>query len=81
MKKPDACKLWIVALMYAVVTAIAPAQTFRSLAFDGTNGSNPVSAPVQGLDANFYGTTNAGGYRQQRYGIQDHPGRDLDHAA
>jgi uncharacterized repeat protein (TIGR03803 family) len=61
MKKPDACKLWIVALMYAVVTAIAPAQTFRSLAFDGTNGSNPVSAPVQGLDANFYGTTNAGG--------------------
>ncbi len=49
--------------LICVVAAIAsPAQTFTTLAiFDGSNGARPRSTLVQGLDGNFYGTTQAGG--------------------
>ncbi len=39
-----------------------PAPTFTTLAnFDGSNGSNPYAAFVQGFDGNLYGTTYSGG--------------------
>lgn len=49
-------------LLLASFWATAQAQTFTSLASsNGTNGSNPKGALVQGLDGNFYGTTYGGG--------------------
>jgi uncharacterized repeat protein (TIGR03803 family) len=36
----------------------SPAQTFTTLvSLDGTNGSAPEGALIQGTDGNFYGTT------------------------
>jgi uncharacterized repeat protein (TIGR03803 family) len=50
------------ALCLFVATGAAPAQTFTTLAkFNGTDGSLPYAAPIQGLDGNFYGTTYTGG--------------------
>jgi uncharacterized repeat protein (TIGR03803 family) len=44
------------------MTALASAQSFRTLLnFDGTNGANPFATLVQGLDGDFYGTTEFGG--------------------
>lgn len=49
--------LWV-----CVVTSFASAQNFRTLLnFNGTNGANPFANVVQGLDGNFYGTTEFGG--------------------
>ncbi len=50
-------------LVLCAATAItSPAQTFRILVnFNGTNGGTPSGPPVQGLDGNFYGTTDGGG--------------------
>jgi uncharacterized repeat protein (TIGR03803 family) len=49
-------------LFLAAVPIVAAAQTLTTLVnFDGTNGSSPTSAPVQGLDGNFYGTATGGG--------------------
>ena len=46
----------------AATTIAASAQTFTTLAnLDGKNGQNPVNL-VQGLDGNFYGTSQAGGF-------------------
>jgi uncharacterized repeat protein (TIGR03803 family) len=49
-------------ILLCVATAIAaPAQTFTTLAaFDGYNGYEPRSSPIQGQDGNFYGTTEFG---------------------
>jgi uncharacterized repeat protein (TIGR03803 family) len=49
-----------VAIVFCAATAIA--QSFTTLAsFDSTNGAVPYDSLVQGLNGNFYGTTDAGG--------------------
>lgn len=65
--KQNILKITLLVLgMVAASATIAHAQTLNTLAsFDGTNGSEPYVAVVQGLDGNFYGTTlygGAGGY-------------------
>lgn len=47
---------------YGTVLKITPTGTFTSLhSFDGTDGDEPVGGLVQGLDGNFYGTTQTDG--------------------
>ena len=49
-------------LFCAATVVASPAQNFTSLAsFNRSNGQGPISAPVQGIDGNFYGTTPRGG--------------------
>ena len=49
-------------LVLCVITAIAAPAQFKTLhSFDGTDGSTPYGALVQGIDGNLYGTTEAGG--------------------
>ena len=44
------------------VTAVSPAQVFRSLVnFNGSQGAGALSSLIQGSDGNFYGTTLSGG--------------------
>jgi uncharacterized repeat protein (TIGR03803 family) len=44
------------------VFKLTPAGVLTTLvSFNGTNGSNPVAALIQGTDGNFYGTTSSGG--------------------
>lgn len=58
-----ACLLFLV----CVAVIAAPAQTLTILAnFDGTNGDQPLTALTQGLDGNFYGTTNLGSGASER---------------
>jgi uncharacterized repeat protein (TIGR03803 family) len=46
----------------AAAATRASAQTLITLfSFDGTNGTQPVAALIQGFDGNFYGTTDSGG--------------------
>jgi uncharacterized repeat protein (TIGR03803 family) len=57
-------KLASMMILFCVATAIASrAQTFTSLLdFNGPDGAHPwYGTLVQGLDGNFYGTTNYGG--------------------
>jgi uncharacterized repeat protein (TIGR03803 family) len=52
-----------VVLLICAATAIAPrAQVVTTVfSFDGANGYNPAAMLVQGIDGNFYGTTENGG--------------------
>ena len=54
-------------LLCAVIPMAGRAQTFTTLtSFSGSNGSNPLFAPlVQGTDGNLYGTASAGGAHSQ----------------
>jgi uncharacterized repeat protein (TIGR03803 family) len=53
---------WKTACAVLIFCAAASAQTLTTLAsFDGTNGEYPSDSLVQGLNGNFYGTTNQGG--------------------
>ena len=53
---------WTRALLTVLTFALAvrvQAQTLTTLAFfNGTNGAGPSSPVVQGIDGNFYGSTN-----------------------
>jgi len=58
-----ACILFLVCL---AVSFDASAQTFTSLVgFNQTDGANPYGALAQGVDGNFYGTTQFGGANGQ----------------
>ena len=49
-------------VLYAATVIAVHAQTFTTLVvFDQTNGGSPAGSLIQGLDGNFYGTTNFGG--------------------
>jgi uncharacterized repeat protein (TIGR03803 family) len=49
-------------LLSAAAGLSSQSQTLTTLVrFNGANGSDPVSALVQGIDGNFYGTTFSGG--------------------
>lgn len=64
MRKSSFLKTSCIVFVFCGATAIASlAQTFTSLAsFDHTNGANPqYMSLVQGVDGNFYGTTQFGG--------------------
>jgi uncharacterized repeat protein (TIGR03803 family) len=55
-------KVCLLALVCASAALPSSAQTFRSLVnFDGPNGIGPTGSLIQGLDGNFYGTTEEGG--------------------
>ncbi len=48
--------------LFLCLASVASAQTVTTLAqFDGTNGSEPTGAPVQGTNGDFYGVTISGG--------------------
>jgi uncharacterized repeat protein (TIGR03803 family) len=56
----------LILMLWAATGIASEAQTFTTLVtFDVTNGAYPSSALVQGLDGNFYGTTQAGNGRNQ----------------
>jgi uncharacterized repeat protein (TIGR03803 family) len=49
-------------LLCAATSIAAPAQNYKDLVvFNGSNGDGPVSALVQGVNGNLYGTVPAGG--------------------
>jgi uncharacterized repeat protein (TIGR03803 family) len=51
-----------VLLLCAATATVSPAQVFTKLVdFNGANGTLPYMSLVQGVDANFYGTTFGGG--------------------
>jgi uncharacterized repeat protein (TIGR03803 family) len=55
-------KLSCILLLSLALSIAASAQTFTSLVeFDQTNGANPYGTLSQGIDGNFYGTTEFGG--------------------
>jgi len=58
------CTTWLFAIVIVVGTVLGTsAQTFTTLVnFDRINGRNPETSPlVQGIDGDFYGTTDYGG--------------------
>jgi uncharacterized repeat protein (TIGR03803 family) len=51
----------LVGVFCAAAVIASPAQTFKSLlSFNGTDGAQPGTPLVQGLDGNFYGTVGGG---------------------
>jgi uncharacterized repeat protein (TIGR03803 family) len=61
--KPGSSRMACLVALFCVAAAISSlAQTFTTLAnFDNTGGFYPAASLAQGLDGNFYGTTNHGG--------------------
>jgi uncharacterized repeat protein (TIGR03803 family) len=48
-------------LFCAAIATLSNAQTFTYQQFNGTDGGDPLTAPIQGLNGNLYGTTDSGG--------------------
>jgi uncharacterized repeat protein (TIGR03803 family) len=63
MKSISALKIGCIIPIFFLATTIgSQAQIFNNLfQFDGTNGSDPGMSLIQGIDGNFYGTTQEGG--------------------
>ncbi len=71
MKKLGFGKIACIVAAFCFATAVvSTAQTYTMLgAFDGTNGDLAVGSLVQGVDGNFYGTTQYGGTGGDPHGI------------
>jgi len=62
VKKLNLSKRMLPILFWLTIAQCALAQTFTTLVtFDGTNGFTPSTSLVQGIDGNYYGTTEEGG--------------------
>jgi len=63
MKSLPLAKVASIAILFFLATAVMQAQTFETIAqFDGANGEFPLyGSLIQGLDGNFWGTTELGG--------------------
>ena len=62
MFKMNSAKVIASAFVFWAAAVPAPAQSLKTLVnFDVTDGALPLGVLVQGLDGNFYGTTQGGG--------------------
>jgi uncharacterized repeat protein (TIGR03803 family) len=61
---------FVFAFFIAAVIASHGQTTFKSVvSFEGTDGANPYSSLIQGIDGNFYGTTRFGGLSEANCGL------------
>jgi uncharacterized repeat protein (TIGR03803 family) len=71
---PEVRKVACAFFLFCFATIVAPGQTFTTLAsFDGSDGQRPWTF-VQGVDGNFYGTTQVGGNQNAACPSQNGPG-------
>jgi uncharacterized repeat protein (TIGR03803 family) len=70
--------MFLLCVLFALEAIGSPAQTFTTLlSFNGTDGKTPAASLIQGFDGNFYGTTNAGGAKNDGTVFKISPGGAL----